>query len=150
MTQVHHGVRVNHTVDWLFALPLCIMPEIAQLTALWIRVSIIQVCIRRSTSVSHSMARLPVWSLRVRAASMTQQLCISYPLVSLPFLLLCFLASRCGHVLDSFLLSFRMSENVVIRDALCMTSCLNVQPASELAKLGDLTIALSVSSFPTI
>ena len=67
---------------------------------------------------------------------MTQQLCISYPFFSFPFFLLCFLASRCGHVLHSFSPSFRMSENVVIRNAMCMTSCLNVQSINELAKLG--------------
>ena len=33
----------------------------------WLHVAIKQVCVRRSTSVSHKMARLPVWSLRVRA-----------------------------------------------------------------------------------
>ena len=64
--------------------------------------SIKQVCLRRLASVSHSMARLPVWSLRVRATSMIQQLCTSYPFFPLPFFLLCFLASRCGHVLNSF------------------------------------------------
>ena len=71
----------------------------------WLRATIIQVCIRRSNSESHSMARLPVWSLRVRAASMTQQMRISYTLVFLPFSLLCSLASRCGHVLDFFSLT---------------------------------------------
>ena len=56
------------------------------------------------------MARLPVWSLRVRAASKTQQLRISSTLLSLPFFLLCFLASRCGHVLASFYLTSRWPE----------------------------------------
>ena len=62
-------------------------------------------CVRRSISVSHNMARLPVWSLRVRATwhiptgRSRRQLHISYPLVFFPpllaFLLFCLPVRTC-------------------------------------------------------
>ena len=75
------------TCYWPFGLQLPDMTEFLLLTITWTPQSIIQVCFRRSISESHPMARLPVWSLQVRAASMTQQLRISYPLRFLAFLL---------------------------------------------------------------
>ena len=85
----------------------------------WIHVSIRQVCVRRSISVSHSMARLPVWSLRVAAVRMTPQLRISYPLVFLPLLLLSSLASLWRCVPKNFLFWLRVAETCSFR--LCIT-----------------------------
>ena len=59
-----------------------------------------------------------------------------FPLCSFPFSLLCFSCFPVRTCTNSFYSGFRMSENVVIRIALCMTSRLKVQPASELATFG--------------
>ena len=53
---------------WLITMPLyCLAPPAFPASTIWIHVSMRQVCVRRSISVSHSMARLPVWSSRVEA-----------------------------------------------------------------------------------
>ena len=52
----------KNTCCWPIALPLPCMTETLLRIATWLCPAIKQVCVRRSASVSHSMARLPVWS----------------------------------------------------------------------------------------
>ena len=82
---------------------------------------------------------------------MTQQLRISYPLSSFPFSLLYFSRFPVRTCTKSF---FRSQDvgNVVIRIALCMTSRLKVQPASELATFGMISLlhlSVQLSELPS-
>ena len=62
-----------------------------------------------------------------------RQMCTSSTLLFLPFFLLCFLASRCGHVYTSFRLSdFKMTGNVFIRpNCTWLVSTAHGSPASK-------------------
>ena len=68
--QVHRSFGNNtcfRPIALLFVFTSAARLNIALTGFIWILVSIRQVCARRWISVSHSMARLPVWSSRVEA-----------------------------------------------------------------------------------
>ena len=105
----------KNTCCWPIALPLPCMTETLLRIATWLCLAIKQVCVRRSTSVSHSMARLPVWSPAWGNIEITRLADLDGSCALLIFFLSpCFLFFFPVRTCTSFFLGSKGSENVVI------------------------------------